>query len=113
MSYIDGFIASARDRDAYQAFAARAASILRRYGALRVVEGWGTDVPHGERTDLYRAVGAEEGESVVFSWVEWPDRATRDDGWGRIMADGAMPPGDAPFDARRMIFGGFDTIVDA
>jgi uncharacterized protein YbaA (DUF1428 family) len=111
MSYIDGFVASARDREAYLAFAARAAPLLKDSGALRVVEGWGVDVPHGEQTDLYRAVAAEEGESVIFSWIEWPDKATRDAGWATVMA--AMPgPSDAPFNMKRMIFGGFEAILD-
>ena len=113
MTYIDGYVASARDRDAYLAFAHAAAPVLRRHGALRVVEGWGVDVAHGTRTDLYRAVAAEEGETIVFSWIEWPDRATRDAAWDAIMADDAMPQGDPPFDMKRMIFGGFDAIVDA
>lgn len=117
MTYVDGFLAPIRagvDADAYRAFAARMAPLFRRHGALRVVEGWGDDVPRGRHTDFYRAVAAGEGEQVVFSWIEWPDKETRDAGMARIMADQGMQPGDTPmpFDGERLIFGGFRTLLD-
>ncbi len=112
MAYIDGFVASARDRDAYHNFVSGVAALVKEHGAARVVEAWGDDVPRGERTDLYRAVAAEDGETVVFSWIEWPDKAIRDAGWEKIMADQRMQSDDAPFDMKRMIFGGFEIIVD-
>lgn len=114
MSYIDGFIAPVHtNREAYRAFAAKAAPIFKEHGATRVVEGWGDDVPHGKQTDFYRAVDAGDGENVVFSWIEWPDKATRDAGMKKVMEDPRMPPGgDMPFDGKRLIFGGFATIVD-
>jgi uncharacterized protein YbaA (DUF1428 family) len=72
-----------------------------------------TDVPKGEVTDFYRSVKAEEGEGIVFSFIEWPDKATRDDAWAKIMADDSMKPGnDMPFSGQRMFWGGFDKIVD-
>lgn len=113
MTYIDGFVAPARDRDAYLKMAAKAAPIFLEHGALRVVEGWGNDVPHGKVTDFYRALQAEDGETPVFSWVLWPDKATRDAGWEKVMADERMKPdGEMPFDGKRMFWGGFETIVD-
>lgn len=114
MSYIDGFLAPVHtDREGYRDFAAKAAPIFKEHGALRVVEGWGDDVPRGVHTDFFRAVDAREGETVVFSWIEWPDKATRDAGMAKVMADprmGADQP--MPFDGKRLIFGGFDAIVD-
>lgn len=112
MPYIDGFVASSKDREKYRSFAADMAPMFKENGALRVVEGWGADVPRGKQTDLYRAVAAEDDETVIFSWIEWPDKQTRDAAWEKITADGS-PPNDPPFDMKRMIFGGFDVIVDA
>ena len=117
MSYIDGFLApvlAGQSAEDYRAFAARAAPIFRDHGATRVVEGWGDDVPRGTRTDFWRAVDAQDGETVVFSWIEWPDKATRDAGMAKVMADPRMQPGDTPmpFDGKRLIFGGFRTLLD-
>ena len=117
MTYIDGFVtpvAADVTEEAYRRFAAQAAPILREHGALRVVEGWGDDVPDGELTDFRRAVQAADGETVVFSWIEWPDRATRDAGMAKMMADPRMQPDvmPMPFDGRRMIYGGFRMLLD-
>ena len=114
MSYIDGFLAPVHsDRETYRAFAANAAPIFKEHGATRVVEGWGDDVPHGQQTDFFRAVDAKEGETVVFSWIEWPDKATRDAGMAKVMADPRMGPDmPMPFDGKRLIFGGFEAVVD-
>jgi len=117
VTYIDGFVTPAKagtTRDDYRAFAARMAAIVKEHGAVRVVEGWGDDVPRGKRTDFHRAVEAEEGETVVFSWIEWPDKETHDAGMAKVMADPRMQPGPdgMPFDGARMIFGGFEALVD-
>jgi len=114
MSYYDGFVAPVREekKDAYLAMASKAASLFLEYGALRVVESWGHDVPRGQVTDFFRAVQAEEGENVVFSWIEWPSKAARDSGWGKMMADERMKDQDMPFDGKRMFFGGFEPILD-
>ena len=82
-------------------------------GATRVVEGWGDDVPEGKVTDFRRAVQATPEESVVFSWIEWPDKAARDSGMERVMKDPRMDPATnpMPFDGKRMIFGGFAPVV--
>ena len=113
MSYIDGFVAPAKDKQAYLDMAAKAAPIFIEHGALHVVEGFGHDVPRGEHTDFYRALKAEEGETPVFSWIIWPDKATRDAGWEKVMADERMqPPSEMPFDGKRMFWGGFEPIVD-
>ena len=89
------------------------AGVFRQHGANRVLESIADDVKRGEVTDFYRAVKAEDGETVVFSFIEWPDKATRDDAWKAIMADESMKPdGDMPFSGQRMFWGGFQPIVD-
>jgi uncharacterized protein YbaA (DUF1428 family) len=116
MGYTDGFVAPVRteNKEAYRAMAARAAPIFREHGATRVVEAWGDDVSEGKVTDFFRAVKAEEGENVVFSWIEWPSKEARVEGWGKVMADERMkPPETMPFDGKRMFWGGFQPILDA
>ena len=109
--YIDTFLASVptSDRQTYTEYANRIDASFLEFGATRVVDGWGHDVPRGTLTDLYRAVQATDSETVVFGWMEWPDKATRDAGWDRAMKDARMQ-GSPPFDGKRMIFGGFDAI---
>src|SRR5690606_37726869 len=84
------------------------------FGATRVIEAWGDDVPEGKVTDFRRAVQATADETVAFSWVEWPDKATRDAGMKKMMEDPRMDPAanPMPFDGKRMIFGGFDSVVE-
>lgn len=115
MSYIDGFVAPVRtaDKDAYVAFSRKMDAIFLELGALRVVEGWGDDVPHGQQTDFHRAVAATPEETVAFGWIEWPDRATRDAAMARMRDDPRMMAEPAPFDGKRMIMGGFATIYDS
>lgn len=113
MNYIDGFVtpvAKGVTFEAYREFAAKTVPIMKEYGALRVVDGWGDDVPDGKVTDFKRAVQATEGETVVFSWIEWPDKATRDAGMAKAMADPRMQSAEMPFDGKRMIYGGFRTV---
>jgi len=114
--YVDGFILPVPEdkRQAYRDMAAKASAKFKEYGAVRVVEAWGDDVPEGKVTDYYRAVKAEPGEKVVFSWIEWPDKATRDAGWERMMKDPDMQPDkdNMPFDGMRMFWGGFAPILD-
>ena len=115
--YVDGFIlpVSPAKKDAYFAMARSASAAFRENGATRVVETWGDDVPTGQKTDFARAAHATGDEVVVYSWVEWPDKATRDAGMPKVMADPRMQPSpaDMPFDGKRMIYGGFTTILDA
>jgi uncharacterized protein YbaA (DUF1428 family) len=113
-SYVDGFVAAVpSDRlEEYQAFAGHSAALFVEYGATRVVDAWGDDVPDGKVTDFRRAVAAEPGETVVFGWLEWPSKALRNEAWGKIMADPRMNDHQPPFDGKRMIYGGFATIVD-
>ena len=114
-SYTDGFVVPVPEgkADAYQQLAAKMAKVFRQHGATRVVEALGDDVPKGEVTDFYRAVKAEGDEKVVFSFIEWPDKDTRDQAWQKIMADESLKPeGDMPFSGQRMFWGGFEPIFD-
>lgn len=118
MSYIDGFLAPIlpdQSPEDYRAFAAKAAPIFKEHGATRVVEAWEDDVADGKQTDFRRAVQLKQGEHVVFSWIEWPDKETRDAGMKKVMEDPRMGPDqmtEMPFDGPRMIFGGFRVLVD-
>jgi uncharacterized protein YbaA (DUF1428 family) len=114
MSYIDGFVIAVpnANREQFIAHARTLDAIFLEFGATRVVECWGDDVPDGKLTDFRRAVQANQDESVVFSWVEWPDKATRDAGMAKFMQDPRMEAAsDCPFDGKRMIFGGFKSVV--
>lgn len=117
MSYVDGFVVAvpAANKETYRRHAAEAATLFREFGATRLVECWGDDVPDGKLTDFRRAVKAGEDEVVVFAWIEFPSKAVRDAAHARVMEDPRMKAmgGEMPFDGKRMIFGGFDTIVDA
>ena len=119
MSYVDGFVipVPTANKQTFIDQAREFDTVLMQFGALRIVECWGDDVPHGKLTDFYRAVQAADGETVVFSWVEWPDKATRDAGMKKMMEDPRMDPSapgnpPMPFDGKRMIFGGFEQVVE-
>ena len=117
MAYVDGFVAAVptANRDAYLKHATEAAAIFREYGAERVVETWGEDVPDGKLTSFPMAVKKAPDETVVFSWIVWPSKSVRDAAWQKVMADPRMEPGanPMPFDGKRLIYGGFDVLLDA
>ncbi len=117
MSYVDGFVASVpNDKKAeFISHCEKAAKVFLRHGALRQVENWGDDVPEGKLTSFPMAVKCEEGETVVFSWAVWPSKEARDAGWAKIMEDPEMSPevNPMPFDGKRLIFGGFETVFEA
>tara|TARA_R110002033_G_scaffold33117_2_gene70309 strand:+ start:72 stop:455 length:384 start_codon:yes stop_codon:yes gene_type:complete len=123
MSYIDGFVIAVptANKQKFIDHANNADSMFIEMGATRVIECWGDDVPDGKVTDFRKAVKASDDESVVFSWIEWPDKATREDGMAKLEtmmedpdnADPRMDPvkNPMPFDGKRMIFGGFQPVV--
>ncbi len=114
MNYLDGFVAAVplANKEAFLKHAQEAAVVFKEYGALQVVESWGDDVPEGKLTSFPMAVKREEGETVVFSWIQWPSKAARDSAWEKIMADPRMQNSQMPFDGKRMIYGGFQIIME-
>lgn len=114
-SYVQGFVipVPAAKREDYRKLAEEAWSMFKGYGALRVVEAWESDVPEGQVTDFRRAVKAEPGEKIVFSFMEWPSREVCDAAAEKMMKDERMNPANMqmPFDGKRMIFGGFTRVV--
>ena len=113
--YTDGFVVPVPEgkRDDYIALATKMATTFREKGATRVVEALGDDVNHGKVTDFYRAVKAEDGEKIVFSFIEWPDKVTRDAAWKDMMENDPAPGEPMPFDGKRMFWGGFEPILDS
>ncbi|MEJ8571123.1 DUF1428 domain-containing protein [Microbaculum marinum] len=124
MPYIDGFVIAVptANRQKFIDHAKRGNGVFLDLGATRILECWGDDVPEGKVTDFRKAVQATEDETVAFSWVEWPDKATRDAAMAKMTEmmsdpsklDERMDPqkNPMPFDGKRMIFGGFEPVVD-
>lgn len=120
MSYIDGFVIAVptENKQKFIEHARTCDSVFTDFGAIRVVECWADDVPEGKVTDFGKAVQAKADESVVFSWIEWPDKATRDTAMAKMMSedfkDERMDPtkNPMPFDGNRLIYGGFSPIVE-
>jgi uncharacterized protein YbaA (DUF1428 family) len=116
MTYVDGFVVpvATADRETYRRFAEAAARVFKEHGALKVVECWGDDVPEGKLTSFPMAVKRGDDETVVFAWILWPSREVRDEGMKAVMADPRLKPDThpMPFDGKRMIYGGFEVIVD-
>lgn len=116
MNYVDGFVVAVptANRETYTKFARETAQAFKENGALRVVECWGDDVPQGKLTSFPMAVKCKDDETVVFSWITWPSRQVRDEGMKKVMADPRFQPdkNPMPFDGKRLIYGGFEVIVE-
>lgn len=116
MTYVDGFVAAVPDenREAYRTHAETVAQVFKEHGAKSYVECWGDEVPDGEVTSFPRAVQRRDGETVVFSWVSWPSKEVRDTAMPQVMSDDRVKCQLAamPFDAKRLIFGGFEVMVE-
>ncbi|NIA70548.1 DUF1428 domain-containing protein [Pelagibius litoralis] len=117
MTYVDGCVLAVptANREAYQKHAEEAAVVFKDHGALKLVDCWGDDVADGEVTSFPMAVKCQADETVCFSWILWPSREARNAGMEKVMADPRLHPDNnpMPFDGKRMIFGGFEIIVDA
>jgi uncharacterized protein YbaA (DUF1428 family) len=113
-TYIDGIVVPVptAKRDEYANLARRNAKVFIEFGANRVIESLGDDINRGQVTDYYRAVKAQDGETVAFSFIEWPSKAARDEAWQKIMRDERMQHGGGLFDGSRMFWGGFEKILD-
>jgi uncharacterized protein YbaA (DUF1428 family) len=135
MTYVDGYLTPLRPemKEAYIELSLRTAAVYKEYGALRVVDCWQDGTPHdaagfhaegardqldsgdGLSRDFKDAAGAQGDEIVLFSWMEWPDKATRDEGLAKVLADPRVQPveGDVVvFEGGRLVASGFDVIVD-
>ncbi|MEL6977954.1 MAG: DUF1428 domain-containing protein [Pseudomonadota bacterium] len=115
MTYIDGVVCAVptANKDAFKAHALAAAAVFKRHGALSLTECWGEDVPDGALNSFHSAVMRKPDETIVMSWIAWPSKEVRDQGWEKIRADPEMAENPMPFDGSRMIFGGFDVLVQA
>ena len=117
--YVDGFVIAVptANKEKFIEHAKKGDAVFMELGATRILECWGDDVPAGKVTDFRGAVKATEAETVVFSWIEWPDKATRDAGMSKMMemmkTDPRMNPetNPMPFDGGRLIYGGFSPVV--
>lgn len=116
MAYVDGFVAAVPTarKETYREHARVAGEVFKEHGALSFVECWGDDVPDGEVTSFPMAVKCQKDETVVFSWITWPSRSARDQGMEKVMADPRVQPdvNPMPFDGKRLIYGGFEPIVE-
>ena len=116
MEYVDGFMSAVptANKDAYREHASRVSELFIQYGAPSFVECWGDDIPPGEKTSMPMAVQCGEDETVVFSWITWPSKAVRDEGMQKVMEDdlGKAEFDAMPFDATRLIYGGFTVLVN-
>ena len=114
MTYVQGFLIPVpKDkREDYRKMAEAGWPAFKRLGAISTMEGFAHDVPRGEHTDFYRAVQAEEGEEVVFSWIVWPDEDTYKKAFEAMMDEPEFQNMDMPFDGKRMMWGGFEPIFE-
>lgn len=114
MAFINGALIAVptANKQKYLDMAAQMAQFFKSKGALRCVECWGSDVADGKLTSMPMAVQKKDDETVVFAWIEWPDKQTSDAAMAEMMSGGA-PSSPMPFDGNRMIFGGFEKILDA
>ncbi|MFZ1681427.1 MAG: DUF1428 domain-containing protein [Rhizobiaceae bacterium] len=115
MAYVDliaAAVPTARKAE-YATYAARMDRLFRQAGAIEIVDCWGDDVPEGELTSFPKAVRCAPDETVVTGWIKWPSKTARDAAWADLAKHPDMQPGaELPFDGRRLIYGGFETIVE-
>lgn len=115
MAYVDGFLLAVPNdkKDAYAKTARWCLDIWKsEYGLISAKECWGENIPEGEVTSFPMAVKLKDNETVVFSWTIWPDKQTRDNAWDKCMQDPRFKNMDMNFDGKRMMFGGFEVLVE-
>lgn len=116
MEYVDGFVAAVpnSNKELYIDHARKAAEVFKEYGASKLVECWGDDVPDGQHTSFPMAVQCKKDETVVFSWIVWPSKAVRDVGMEKAMKDPRLSEehNPMPCDGQRLIYGGFQVVVN-
>jgi len=120
MAYVDGFVIAVptANKQKFIDHASEADPVFIELGATHIVEAWEDEVKDGKVTDFRRAVQATSDESICFSWITWPDKATRDAAFAKMMSDDFKDPrmdqatNAMPFDGKRMIFGGFVPVVE-
>jgi len=118
MAYVDGFVVPVPESkiEEYRALSTKCGAIWREHGALEYREAVADDVPPGKLTSFPLAVKQGEGEKVVFSWIVYASRTERDDVNDKVQKDprmaAMMKPGAMPFDGKRLIYGGFEMLVD-
>ena len=116
MPHIDGFVTPVptAKKEQYIAHTTKFAQVLKEHGALKIVECWGDDIAEGKVTFFPMAVQRKDDETVVFSWMVWPSKEVCGQGWEKIMKDPRMTDqvNPTPFDGKRLIYGGFNMILD-
>jgi len=117
MAYVDGFIVAVPKKKLgeYRKLAKLAGKVWREHGATDYTECIADDVPMGKLTSFPRSVKQKPNETVVFAWITYKSRAERDRINKKVMADPRlknMTPKSMPFDAKRMIYGGFKVMIE-
>ncbi len=114
MSYIDGYLipVPVANKEAYLRASGKFWEMAKDCGALHMIENWGDDIPDGVTTSFPMAVKLEPGETLVFSWTVWPDKASRDAGNAKMREHPGMADMEMPFDGKRMIYAGFERLVE-
>jgi len=117
MTYVNGFLLAVptANKAAYLEMATTTSDVFKKHGALAIVECWGDDVPDGKLTSFPMAVKLKADETVVFSWITWPDKATAESGIENSMKEldaDMMAPDKMPFDGMRLMWGGFEAILE-
>ena len=100
------------NKAAYLEHSRQTTPFFKEHGATAVTETWGEDVPEGKTTDFRKAVQLQDGETVAVGWITWPDKTSRDTAWEKLMQDDRMKGIDMPFDGKRMIFAGFEVVLE-
>ena len=112
--YVNSMVASVPNdkKDSYIKHAKAASAIMKEHGALRALDAWGENVPEGKNTSFPMAVQKKDDETVLVSWVEWESKEASEKGMEAFMNDPRTANLEMPFDGQRLIWGGFDVIVD-